>query len=158
MNASLNPKSLPINHPNCTFSIGRVSLSGFRNYTDLRLDVHAAPIVLTGDNGSGKTNLLEAISLLVPGRGLRRASTADLPNHHIKSAHGFSTNWAVAVDLNTSSGPIPIGTGRDPEATDIERRIVHIDGKPIRSQAALAEHVAMTWITPEMDRVLADGP
>jgi DNA replication and repair protein RecF len=115
-------------------------------------------VILTGENGSGKTNLLEAVSLLVPGRGLRRAGTADLQNLHHASDHASTLGWAVAIDLDTPSGPLTVGTGQDPDITDKERRIVHIDGKTARSQNALAEHIAMTWITPDMDRILADGP
>lgn len=133
-------------------SVSRITLAHFRNYGDLALGLEAAPVVLTGANGSGKTNLLEAISLLVPGRGLRKASLEEFQNREIPSP------WGVAVELRTAFGPLSIGTGRDPEADDVERRAVHIDGKPMRSQAALAEHVAMAWITPDMDRVLAEGP
>jgi DNA replication and repair protein RecF len=133
------------------FSIGRLTLSCFRNYGDLRIDCGSAPVVLFGANGSGKTNLLEAISLLVPGHGLRRAALSDFQNHAAPSS------WAVAVDLRTASGPLAIGTGRDPAATDGDRRLVHIDGRPAKGQSQLAEQVAMAWITPEMDRLLADG-
>ncbi len=132
--------------------VGKITLANFRNYRDLYLEPAAAPIVLTGANGSGKTNLLEAISMLVPGRGLRRASLSELQNQNSPEP------WAVAANLATSLGFLQIGTGRDPEASETERRVIHIDGKSVRSQNALAEHVAMAWITPEMDRLLAEGP
>jgi len=132
--------------------VGQISLTNFRNYHDVRLNIAATPVVLTGANGSGKTNLLEAISLLVPGRGLRRAALRELQNQ--KS----SEPWAIAVDLSTPYGALHIGTGSDPETGDGDRRIVHIDGKNVRGQNALAEHMAMAWITPDMDRVLAEGP
>ena len=118
----------------------------------MRLDLAPVPVILTGANGSGKTNLLEAISLLVPGKGLRRAPASEL--QHKDTA----TPWAVAADLATPTGPLKIGTGRDPHTPENDRRVVHIDGKAVRSQQVLAEHVALTWITPDMDRVLADGP
>lgn len=111
--------------------------------------------MLTGANGSGKTNILEAISLLVPGRGLRRAALGDLQSLH------HPAPWAVAVEMQTALGPLSIGTGRDPAPNspqESDRRIVLIDGRPVRSQQVLADHVALTWITPDMDRVLADGP
>ena len=137
--------------PNPLF-LNQLSLTHFRNYRDGFLRLDRAPIILTGLNGSGKTNLLEAISLLVPGRGLRRAQAAEL--QHKDS----TTPWAVAAELMTPQGLLKIGTGRDPHAPENDRRIVHIDGKAARSQQALAEHVALAWITPDMDRVLADGP
>ncbi|TGR63925.1 DNA replication and repair protein RecF, partial [Mesorhizobium sp. M2D.F.Ca.ET.223.01.1.1] len=58
--------------------ISKLTLTNFRNYAALSLDLAAGPVVLSGDNGAGKTNLLEAISLLTPGRGLRRAPYADV--------------------------------------------------------------------------------
>lgn len=149
--------ALPVSHQTqesapSPLSLGKISLFYYRNYGDLQLNVDAIPVVLTGSNGSGKTNLLEAISMLVPGRGLRRAALGDLQNQKT------SEPWAVATELRTVFGPMSIGTGRDPENVDGDRRIVHIDGKSARSQNALAEHVVMTWITPEMDRLLAEGP
>ena len=58
-----------------------------------------------------------------------------------------------------------IGTGLDPDCTpnasgemENERRVVMIEGRAAKNQQALANHVAMTWITPDMDRVLAEGP
>jgi DNA replication and repair protein RecF len=135
-----------------SLSVTKITLAHFRNYGDLCLNLEAAPVVLTGANGSGKTNLLEAISLLVPGRGMRRAGLTELQNRD------SAAPWAVAATVQTAFGAMNIGTGRDPEETDGERRIVHIDGKNVRSQSALAEHVAMAWITPDMDRILAEGP
>lgn len=132
--------------------LGKLTLAHFRNYEDLYLEPAAAPVVLTGPNGSGKTNLLEAISLLVPGRGLRRAPLSELQNQETDQP------WAVAANLATSLGFLQIGTGRDPEETDGERRVIHIDGKHVRNQHALAEHVALACITPDMDRLLAEGP
>ncbi|MDE1900456.1 MAG: DNA replication/repair protein RecF [Alphaproteobacteria bacterium] len=136
-----------------SLSIARLTLAHFRNYDALRLDCDDRPVILTGANGSGKTSLIEAISLLVPGRGLRRAALGDLQNHASPSP------WAVAASLDTDAGLLSIGTGRDTSTADSdgERRAVHIDGKPARGQNHLADHVAMAWITPDMDRLLADG-
>ena len=131
--------------------VSRVTLTDFRNYADISLQVETSPVVLTGANGSGKTNLLEAISLLVPGRGLKRGSPGDFQRH------GSAGIWAVAAELRTGLGHLQIGTGRDPSDAENERRVVHIDGKPVRNQNALAERMAMAWITPDMDRVLAEG-
>ncbi len=134
-------------------AIGKLSLFSFRNYTEVRIHCDAAPIVLVGANGGGKTNLLEAISLLAPGRGLRRALLADLQNRTLSSEP-----WGVAADLDTPDGPLVIGTGRAPcsEGTQ-DHRLVHINGQPARSANALAEPIALTWITPEMDRLVGEG-
>ena len=141
---SLNPAPL---------SISQITLSHFRNYANERLVVGNAPVVLTGANGSGKTNLLEAISLSVPGRGLRHCALADLQQSATPEP------WAVALELRTETGPLRIGTGKDNAANDSEgeRRLVHIDGKPVRGQNLLAEHIALAWLTPDMDRLLTEG-
>lgn len=133
-------------------SVQQLTLSNFRNYGELRLQLDTSPVVLTGNNGSGKTNLLEALSLLVPGRGLCRASVSEWQNNINPSP------WAVAAVLDAPDGVLNIGTGRDPETLDNERRVVLIDGRPVRGQQQLAERVAMSWVTPDMDRVLGDGP
>lgn len=133
-------------------SLTRLTLTNFRNYGDLRLALDASPIVLTGANGSGKTNLLEAVSLLVPGRGLCHAAPVEWQNKK------DSASWAVVADLDAPEGSFRLATGRDPEMAEGERRVVQIDGKPARSQQSLAQHMAMAWITPDLDRVLADGP
>lgn len=132
-------------------SVARVTLTNFRNYQDASLRFDSAPVILTGANGSGKTNFLEAISLLVPGRGLRRSNLVDL--QHFRA----DAPWAVATELTTAYGALRIGTGRDPAEPDNERRVVHIDGKHTRGQSAMAEHIAMAWITPDMDRVLTES-
>src|ERR1700733_14942946 len=129
-----------VNYEKTALSLGTLTLAHFRNYEDLRLQVNTAPIVLTGANGSGKTNLLEAISMLVPGRGLRRAPLNELQNQNAPEPR------AVAADLVTPLGAMQIGTARDTDETEAERRIIHIDGKTVRGQHALAEHVAMAWI------------
>jgi len=144
-----------LGHP-APLNISQITLSHFRNYEDVRLVCDVSPVILVGANGSGKTNLIEAISLLVPGRGLRRSALVDLQNRTT------SEPWAVAVQLRTETGPLTIGTGRDTATPDTsehetERRLIHINGKPVRGQNTLSEHMAMAWITPDMDRLLAES-
>lgn len=130
----------------------RLTLTHFRNHPDLRLDLDERPVVLTGLNGSGKTNILEATSLLVPGRGMCRASPSEWQTQTV------SAPWAVVAEVEVPSGAMKLATGRDPQSGENEKRVVHIDGKPAKSQQALADHVAMAWVTPDLDRVLVDGP
>ena len=137
-------------------AIRRLDLSDFRNYRQLHLEVDATPVVLTGPNGAGKTNLLEALSFLAPGRGLRRADLGEIAR---KTDRGAATMWAVAARVDTRDGPVALGSGVENAETDIQRnrRIVRIDGAPARGQAALAEHLSVVWLTPEMDRLFQDG-
>jgi DNA replication and repair protein RecF len=106
--------------------------------------------VLTGPNGSGKTNLLEAVSLLVPGRGLRGARGADLPRR------GGPGTWAVAGRFSTVLGEADIGTGTAPDGTS-DRRVFRLDGATPRNQAEIASRAAAIWLTPKMDRLFQEG-
>ncbi len=141
---------------------GRLAVTGlrltaYRNYATLRLDVDARPVVLTGLNGAGKTNLLEAISYLGAGRGLRGARLADVDRKGGDAADDGATPWAVAATLEDGNGAFSIGTGRDGAAASA-RRIVRIDGKPAAGPAALAERVPVLWLTPAQDRLFLDRP
>jgi DNA replication and repair protein RecF len=112
----------------------------------------ASLICIAGENGAGKTNLLEAISLLAPGRGLRGARMGELGRQEA----GAGLPWAAAGRFETRAGAMEIGTGTDPEGAT-ERRIYRLDGQALRSQAMLAERMAAVWITPQMDRLFQEG-
>jgi DNA replication and repair protein RecF len=148
-------------------AVRRLVLGDFRSYRRAEIAVPARPVVLTGANGAGKTNVLEAISLLAPGRGLRRARRAEIERRaDAGGTPGEGTGespapprWSVFAEIATPDGARGIGTGRDPDAEDgSERRLVRIDGAPAKSQAALAELLHILWLTPDMDRLFADGP
>jgi DNA replication and repair protein RecF len=128
--------------------LNRLTLTDFRNYPALTWRSAARISVLYGPNGSGKTNLLEALSLLVPGRGLRGARSADLPRQ------GGSGGWAVNARLHTQDGETSIGTGCEP---DSDRRVFRLDGTAPRSQADIARLIAAVWLTPQMDRLFQEG-
>ncbi len=130
-------------------AVRQLSLTGFRNYAELRINLDGRPVVLTGPNGAGKTNLLEAVSLLSPGRGLRGARLEELSPHE-----ATDRSWAVAAQVETPDGTIGLGTGI---TAGEERRQVRIDGRPARGQSALASYCAAVWLTPQMDRLFLDG-
>ena len=133
-------------------AVRRLTMTNFRNYESARLSVDRRPVVLTGANGAGKTNLLEALSFLVPGRGLRRAALDKV------ARHGGPETWSVAASLDGAEGPVELGTGIVAPADDsARRRAVRIDGADAASQSDLARHVAMSWLTPEMDRLFDAG-
>jgi DNA replication and repair protein RecF len=134
-------------------AVTRLTLTDFRCYARLRVDVQQAPVVLTGPNGAGKTNLLEALSYLAPGKGLRRARLAE-PDRRAGGAD--AGRWAVAAMVESASGACLVGTGREADAA-AERRSIRIDGANA-SQKDLSALLSLVWLTPEMDRLFMDGP
>lgn len=131
-------------------ALDRITLSTFRNHSATRLDGTAQLNLLVGENGAGKTNVLEALSLLAPGRGLRRAPLAEIAG--IDGAGGFALSAALATPGNEE--PVMLGSGTSPERPG--RRIVQINGAE-SSAIALGEWLAVSWLTPAMDRLFADS-
>lgn len=117
------------------------------------------PVVLAGPNGAGKTNILEALSFLIPGRGLRRARLSEAARRDPGEDPAASPRpWAVAATVAGPDGETDVGTGLGiSTGNDTEKRVVHVDGEPQRAQAALADHVSLQWLTPQMDRLFLDG-
>ncbi len=136
-----------------TLAIRRLTLTDFRNYAGLRLSTGANLIALTGANGAGKTNILEAVSLLAPGRGLRGTPFDELPRQ------GGPASWAIAAEMETPAGPVSIGTGwsGQSEAGDGGGRLVVIDGEVQKGSGALGHYMRVLWLTPAQDRLFA-GP
>lgn len=105
--------------------------------------------MLSGANGAGKTNILEAVSLLSPGRGIRGANTREIQKNDHPDA------WAVAAILKDKYGDeVRLGTGRDPKT---DKRTVRINGQNARGQNALGEYLSCVWLTPQMDRLFLDS-
>ena len=135
--------------------VRELSLTDFRSYHRLRFALDGRSVVLTGDNGVGKTNLLEAISFLAPGRGLRRARLGAV------TRIGAEGGWAVAAAVDLPQSPdmaTRLGTGLvvAEDGSLSERRIVRIDGQQSGTRR-LAELLAVSWLTPEMDRLFLEG-
>ncbi|MGA7388595.1 MAG: DNA replication/repair protein RecF [Pseudolabrys sp.] len=134
--------------------IQRLTLTNFRSYhaAQILLD-RTGPVVLTGANGAGKTNLIEAISLLAPGRGLRRATMEELAFSEGDGA------WAVSAEIEGMLGLATLGTGIDPSAGEESAPIrkCRIDRETVGSAAAFADHLRVVWLTPAMDP-LFNGP
>ncbi|HZB69050.1 MAG TPA: DNA replication/repair protein RecF, partial [Sphingomicrobium sp.] len=124
--------------------VTRLALTDFRSYAAALIEPGPGFVLLSGENGAGKTNMLEAVSLLTPGRGLRGAPLAEMARND--GPGGFS----VAARL----GETDIGTGT--LATAPERRQVRINGAPAAVNS-LSEWLAVLWLTPAMDRLFADS-
>ena len=142
------------------FAVRRLALTDFRCYAALRLDLDGRSVVLTGANGAGKTNLLEALSYLAPGRGLRGARLAEADRLG-------AGPWAVAATMATPDGERQIGTGPDPDARQAagfseadggrEKRTVRLDGQTAKGPTALSEVTSVLWLTPAMDRLFVES-
>ena len=130
-------------------TIRRLSLADFRSYESALIEPGPGFVVLTGENGAGKTNILEAVSLFAPGRGLRRAKLSEM------ARTGGPGGFSVAAVLDAPGGEVDLGTGTLPEAPD--RRRVRINGATA-SAAALTEWLSILWLTPAMDRLFTDAP
>src|SRR5437870_9865637 len=112
--------------------IRRLTLTNFRSYRTAQVEVGADLVVLTGANGAGKTNLIEAISFLAPGRGLRRPTLED-----VAFAEGDGS-WAVSADVDGALGLARLGTGIAPAAAEnsLITRQCRIDREGVPSAAA----------------------
>ena len=148
--------------------VTRLTLTDFRNYAFLRMNTNLRPIIITGENGSGKTNILEAVSFLTPGRGLRGARLADIrrftpavvEDDYVPS----NGSWAVSAMVYKNGEDFEIGTAvenspkdEDDEISSYNKRIVKIDGQKAVSQGELGQYVSAIWLTPQMDRLFRGG-
>jgi DNA replication and repair protein RecF len=132
--------------------VRRLMLAEFRSYAALDLAVGAPLVALAGENGAGKTNILEALSLFSPGRGLRRADLSEM------ARLGGPGTFAASLTLDEDGLAARLGTGTEPgEAGGPPQRRSRIDGAPVPSAAAFAEHLRIVWLTPSMDGLFS-GP
>lgn len=131
-------------------ALDRITLSHFRNHAASHLQGSARLNLLVGENGAGKTNVLEALSLFAPGRGLRRAPLADMA-----SAEGPG-GFAVSAELDCADGrePVRLGTGSTPDRPG--RRVVQVNGAETTA-VSLGEWLAIGWLTPAMDGLFTDS-
>ena len=141
--------------------VERLSLSNFRSYAHAQIETGPTPVVLTGANGAGKTNILEAVSLLSSGQGLRRAAYIELM-HQGQQPRPGSVGWAVAARANTRCGFADIGTGLQTGSGDQSQyyrngqqtrvgRTVRINGETCTSPRVLNDYMDIVWLTPSMD-------
>ena len=153
--------------------VSRLTLTDFRNYQFLRINVESDIVIIHGENGTGKTNILEAISFLSPGKGLRGAKLADIKrivvpeNDEYKPELISPFNWAISAETFLGNDTYSIGTAvenstresdtEEDEYKSYERRIVKINGNKVSSQAELGKYLSAIWLTPQMDRLFRGG-
>jgi DNA replication and repair protein RecF len=131
--------------------LSRLTLTNFRSYEWMSVAFDGRPVALYGSNGAGKTNLLEAISFLAPGRGLRGASAPEAGRRPAGEAGGRP--WSVAAVLDDGEGEVRVGTGLEPGAS---RRTVRLEGGSV-APGRLADLLRLVWLTPQQDRLFLEG-
>jgi DNA replication and repair protein RecF len=133
-------------------ALSRLTLTDFRSYAGAELALDGRPVFLVGPNGAGKTNLLEAISLFTPGRGLRGAAIAELGRRLPGEAQGRA--WAVSATVSAADEKTQVGTGI--AEAGAARRTVRISGETV-PPGRLADHLRQVWLTPAQDRLFLEG-
>ena len=131
--------------------LSKLAVDNFRNYQKASLQTDAPSVVLTGPNGVGKTNLLEAISLLAPGRGMRPAQHKHWPNANAQNPH-----WAVAATLQSADGEVQIGSGVMVDSAHVGR-VMRLEGQTV-SQTEIGGYISVSWLAPYMDGIFVDSP
>ena len=129
--------------------VTRLRLTNFRSYEFADIHCDGRPVVFYGANGAGKTNILEALSLLGPGRGVRSARLNELPRI------GGPGDWAVAARVHDGEDERRLGVGVTAEKPD--RRVCRMDDRPASGPGALAALVRFIWLTPAQDRLFVEG-
>jgi DNA replication and repair protein RecF len=132
----------------------RLALENFRNYASVALKLDGRHVCLYGANGSGKTNLIEAVSMLAPGRGLRGADLVEIVRRDATGA--VARNWALSADLRDGDVDRKLSLALELDDQGRSKRTAKLDGAAT-TQTELGELVRVIWLTPSMDRVFA-GP
>lgn len=126
-------------------SVTRLSLANYRSYEALDIALNRNMVVLHGANGAGKTNILEALSFLSQGRGLRRADLRDC------AREDGPGSWAFSVEIEHPDGAVQLGSGYDP--MDANSRKCRVNRAPVGSAMAFADYIRVVWLTPSMDGI-----
>lgn len=127
----------------------QLALTDFRSYARAEMVLDGRPVTLSGANGAGKTNILEAVSLIGPGRGLRSARLDELPR--VEGAGG----WAVSARLEQSDDDARLGVGAT--ASMPEKRVCRIEERPASGPSAFTDYMRLLWLTPAQDRLFMEG-
>lgn len=131
-------------------AIASLKLVNFRNHTELDITPHGSNIAISGANGAGKTNILEAISFLSPGKGIFNSTCQEILN-----THNAADSWQVFAELKTTDNDHKVGSGFHKISP---KRIVRINESEPPKHHDLLEYLRVIWLIPQMDGILADTP
>jgi DNA replication and repair protein RecF len=126
--------------------IGKLNLTDFRNHSYSSITTDKDFILLTGSNGSGKTNILEAISMFSASKGLRSSNLVDQSN--TKGSGG----WSIFMEVHSELGNLKLGTGiNKPDLINGKARQCRVDGTSYKSPKIFTNYLGIIWLTPQMD-------
>ena len=129
--------------------IKSLKLINFRSHSDFSLSLSGKPLAIIGDNGAGKTNILEAISLLSPGRGIRNSKFSEM----VKDDN--SMPWGVNFNILSNGKNYEVSSGlRDNQ----KGRDIKINSKKVSGSSALPKIILLSWLTPSMDQIFNETP
>ena len=142
--------NIDIENSNKSFDqIKSLKLINFRSHSDFSLSLSGKPLAIIGDNGTGKTNILEAISLLSPGRGIRNSKFSEM----VKDDN--SMPWGVNFNILSNGKNYEVSSGlRDNQ----KGRDIKINSKKVSGSSALPEIILLSWLTPSMDQIFNETP
>jgi len=132
-------------------NISKIKLTNFRNHQSFSQEIDENIIAIYGKNGSGKTNILEAISLLSPGRGLRTAKLSDLSLFDGNAQQ----NWSIYFEGEGQDGSFEIGSALTTDVESTDKRIIKINGQKQRGANALREYISIYYLTPAQDQTFS---
>ncbi len=133
--------------------VSKIKFANFRNYSNLELDVSSNINLITGPNGIGKTNILEAISLIAPGRGLRGAKLDEM-NCLSSPEESWSLNFLIKGKFSPSNISISY---QKKTADTASKKLLLIDNKPAKNKDEINSNIGICWLTPQMDQIFLQG-
>ena len=136
------------------FYLKKLNLTNFRNHSSLSMKTPESAILIYGENGCGKTNILEAISLLSQGKGIRKSKIEDYFTQSVFN-NNLKKSWGINADIITPDGNMNIGTGLK-ENSQKKSRIIRVNAENC-SQIELGKILKISWITPQMCILFQSG-
>lgn len=134
--------------------LSSLSIANFRNYSELKINTDSSPVIITGENGAGKTNILEAISLLIPGKGIRAEKISDLQRNGTDAA---KNPWVLIANSNINNEENIIATGLEFTLANSAKRIIKVNSNKIKKQSELNEYISILHAIPKMDHIFNSG-
>ncbi|MEM9988550.1 MAG: AAA family ATPase, partial [Pseudomonadota bacterium] len=131
--------------------IRRITLQHFRTYGFLDFSLPGKSVALTGANGVGKTNLIEALSLMSPGRGMRRAKLDEI------AQQGSSGDWGIGLSLKEDDDAEAVQLALQIRHDAPTKKLCRVNGDPVPTIGRFAEYIRFTWLTPAQDRLFMEG-